>query len=247
MVRISENELILPALMLLADAEAGLTTTQLIAGLAELLHPSGPDLEILAGRSDTRFSQKVRNLTSHRTLSNLGLATRAFGGRNVPYIITDQGRELYEAHADALATLTDFTFTDAGPRLRELADNQPVVVIDDLIVSEGALRTRTTEYRTRSSQLRTRAIEHYAQDGQLSCTACAFDFSQAYPGIGEGFIHIHHLKPVSFLQGEPVNIGDALANVRPLCANCHQMVHTRKPPLSIAELQLSTKVRYQYV
>lgn len=91
MVRISESELILPALMLLAYAEAGLTTTQLIAGLDELLHPSGPDLEILAGRSDTRFSQKVRNLTSHRTLTNQGLATRVSGETNAPYIIPTRG------------------------------------------------------------------------------------------------------------------------------------------------------------
>ena len=32
--------------------------------------PSGEDLERLSNRSDDKFSQKVRNLKSHKTLEN---------------------------------------------------------------------------------------------------------------------------------------------------------------------------------
>jgi hypothetical protein len=71
----SERELILPTLAFLEQEPRGLTTTQLIELLADALRPSGHDAQIISGRRDTYFSQKVRNLLgSHRTLSEAGLA-----------------------------------------------------------------------------------------------------------------------------------------------------------------------------
>jgi hypothetical protein len=75
MTQYNERELLLPALALLDASEAGLTTSELIRELTVLLKPDGPDGEILAGRNDTYFSQKVRNLVSHRTLEGPGLET----------------------------------------------------------------------------------------------------------------------------------------------------------------------------
>ena len=73
MTRYSERELVVPTLALLDRSEAGLTTSDLIRELTIILKPDGPDGEILAGRNDTYFSQKVRNLVSHRTLEEPGL------------------------------------------------------------------------------------------------------------------------------------------------------------------------------
>ena len=75
MTQYSEPELILPALVLLVQNPAGLTTSDLIRDLTLILKPDGPDMEILAGRQDRYFSQKVRNLVSHRTLEGPGLET----------------------------------------------------------------------------------------------------------------------------------------------------------------------------
>ncbi len=72
--RITERELILPALFLI-NLRKGITTSDLIAELTDLMHPSGEDAEILDGRKDSKFSQKVRNLVSHNTLERLGYAT----------------------------------------------------------------------------------------------------------------------------------------------------------------------------
>jgi hypothetical protein len=71
----SERELVLPALVLLDLSQAGLTTSDLIQELTLILKPDGHDGEILADRNDTHFSQKVRNLVSHRTLEGPGLET----------------------------------------------------------------------------------------------------------------------------------------------------------------------------
>lgn len=245
MTPISESELILPTLMLLERSTEGLNTSQLIERLVATLHPTGDDMRILSGRNDTRFSQKVRNLTSHDTLTQRGLATRGTG-RNQPFRITEEGRALYEAHRDSLQVLIGFSLDDSEPALRQIATNQPIEILDDAIIREGELRLRTTEYRTRSRELRDLAVGHYSQAGYIRCSACEFEFGRAYGPIGEGYIQIHHLKPVSFMRGEPMSMGDALANVRPLCANCHQMAHRQTPPLKIADLRSVVRVSYTY-
>lgn len=61
----------------------------LIEKLTNIFDPSGEDLEILDGRSDTKFSQKVRNLKSHKTIKEKGYAKEIDQGfRN-----TDCGKE----------------------------------------------------------------------------------------------------------------------------------------------------------
>lgn len=65
---ITEKELIIPALRLIAEQTKGLSTTELIQLLRQELKPSDKDLEILKGRNDDVFSQKVRNLISHKSI-----------------------------------------------------------------------------------------------------------------------------------------------------------------------------------
>jgi hypothetical protein len=72
----TEDQIRTEALRELANSPNGrLTTSQLIELLELRLHPQGNDAEILDGRSDTYFSQKVRNLVSHRD-QGTGLQTR---------------------------------------------------------------------------------------------------------------------------------------------------------------------------
>lgn len=67
--RITESDLILPALKIIKEAGwKGIQTSGLIPALRKLLLLSQEDTEILQWRKDDKFSQKVRNLVSHRTL-----------------------------------------------------------------------------------------------------------------------------------------------------------------------------------
>lgn len=66
---ITESQLVLPALYILSKS-----VSKLITQLTEIMHPTGIYAEILSGRSDTHFSQKVRNLKSHDTLQKQGYA-----------------------------------------------------------------------------------------------------------------------------------------------------------------------------
>jgi hypothetical protein len=70
-VRIRESDLVVPALWIASmRPNREISTTELIIELSEWFEPDGEDLEILDGRHDTKFSQKVRNLVSHREGKN---------------------------------------------------------------------------------------------------------------------------------------------------------------------------------
>lgn len=78
------------------SSTGSLTTTQLIDRLTNRLNPTGKDAKIIEGRSDTHFSQKVRNVVSHREQSTSIFRTSwaeydsdLNGGT---LTITDQGR-----------------------------------------------------------------------------------------------------------------------------------------------------------
>jgi len=93
--RISEADLLIPTLRILAAQPNGsMQTSRLIVELEQALNPQGEDAEILDGRQDTRFSQIVRNMVSHKeTEGNIiaeGFAVHT--GRREGLQITDAGR-----------------------------------------------------------------------------------------------------------------------------------------------------------
>lgn len=67
---ISEAEIRFVTLQLLARSQSGfLTTSDLIDALEAHFSPVGKDAQLAPERNDTYFSQKVRNLVSHRNTS----------------------------------------------------------------------------------------------------------------------------------------------------------------------------------
>jgi transcriptional regulator with XRE-family HTH domain len=98
--RIKERDTYVPVLGLLAAQPDGfMKTTDLIRALELWFNPQGKDAEILANRSDTRFSQIIRNIISHQSSpSNLigcGWAEHDKGKRGLR--ITPAGRLHLEA------------------------------------------------------------------------------------------------------------------------------------------------------
>lgn len=96
---------------------------------------------------------------------------------------------------------------------------------------EGAVRQVTVNAYERNPEARLRCIKHY---GAL-CYICGFDCAAIYGPIGEGLIHVHHLKPFSEIE-EEYEV-DPIADLRPVCPNCHAVIHRRNPPFSIEEIK----------
>lgn len=110
-------------------------------------------------------------------------------------------------------------------------DLQPEEVHAPLRLLEGASLRVAVNIFERSAEAREQCIRHYGS----SCSVCGFDFGCAYGQLGQGFIHVHHLVPLSAINVEYAV--DPVRDLRPVCPNCHSMLHRREPPLSIEELR----------
>jgi hypothetical protein len=94
---IHESDLVIPTLRLLNAAPDGfLETSALINSLEQLFNPQGKDAEIIEGRNDSYFSQKVRNLVSHRGSGNSPILRGwiKYHTKSKGLSITDAGRKL---------------------------------------------------------------------------------------------------------------------------------------------------------
>lgn len=205
-----------------------ISTSDLIAGLTRIMHPTGIDAKILSGRSDTYFSQKVRNLKSHDTLQRKEYATNISDG----FQITPQGKALIATHKDALSYLfnEDFNYEDvkiAIDKISSHSSSRRILPIEE-IISEGRIVTRNAQTRERSSRLRLIAIKHFTHNNMICCHCCGFNFPNYYgEAYGKDCIEIHHKRPIFQYQEDTFEqlVEDALTNLLPVCPNCHRVIH----------------------
>jgi len=95
--------------------------------------------------------------------------------------------------------------------------------------AEGFEREITTNKRERNRALVARAKNHYG----TTCFACGFNFHDKFGDHGDGFVEIHHKVPVAKMKKGTTS----LADVVPVCANCHRMLHRGKQILSVRKLK----------
>lgn len=96
---------------------------------------------------------------------------------------------------------------------------------------EGAVRRVAVNSYERSAKARDACINHYG----TSCVVCEMDFEGTYGEVGRGFIHVHHLKPLGAIR-EDYKV-DPIKDLRPVCPNCHAMLHRKTPPLMPEKLR----------
>lgn len=107
----------------------------------------------------------------------------------------------------------------------------PEEVTDPGTIIEGAKKTITVNVYERDPRARARCLAKWG----TACVVCDFDFGQTFGELGEGYIHVHHLKPLGEIQAAYEL--DPVEDLRPVCPNCHAMLHRRSPALSVAELR----------
>ena len=84
---------------------------------------------------------------------------------------------------------------------------------------EGAKKTVVVNQYERNQEARKMCI---AANG-YKCKVCGMDFEKTYGEIGRGFIHVHHIVPISTI-GEEYQL-DPVKDLVPVCPNCHAMLH----------------------
>ena len=107
----------------------------------------------------------------------------------------------------------------------------PEEIDEHSVLYEGAVSKVAVNRYERNAEARSQCI---ALKG-CKCSVCGLDFEKVYGEIGKGFIHIHHIKPISEI-GKNYQI-DQKKDLIPVCPNCHAMLHRKNPPYSIEELK----------
>jgi len=113
---------------------------------------------------------------------------------------------------------------EIGVQIAEEVDNNEVLI-------EGASKTISVNVFERNPVARSKCLAHYG----YKCIVCSFDFESFYGSIGQNFIHVHHIVPLSETSGEYEL--DPIKDLVPVCPNCHAMIHRTRPILTIAEIK----------
>jgi hypothetical protein len=208
---ISEKNLIIPTLSVMRRNGGSIKMTKLISSLRSILRPNGADLVILDGRQDDHFSQKVRNLVSHRTLVKKGYAKYSQGKEGVGVL----------------------TLTAKGMKRSEGAEGaeylpEPSLDNEHILAAEGHRMLRTANSAARSQALRKMALKIHGS----SCAACGLNFRSKYKDIARDCIELHHVVPVSSGVRK-----STIKDLVPLCPNCHRVAHTEHPPLPVSAVR----------
>jgi len=96
---------------------------------------------------------------------------------------------------------------------------------------EGDTRQVLVNAYERDPAARRACLAHHG----YACSVCNLRFEDRYGVLGAAFVHVHHLVPLS--EVGPGYRVDPVSDLRPVCPNCHAMLHRRRPPLSLEELR----------
>ncbi len=96
---------------------------------------------------------------------------------------------------------------------------------------EGAARSVLVNAYERNRRARERCLRRYGR----SCAACGFDFEARYGESAAGYIQVHHIVPIARI-GKEYRL-NPITDLRPVCPNCHAVIHRREPPFSIEEVK----------
>ncbi|MCP4545399.1 MAG: HNH endonuclease [bacterium] len=107
----------------------------------------------------------------------------------------------------------------------------PEEIVQSGPLVEGAVRSIMVNAYERSPEARRRCIEAHG----TACSICRCSFGAVYGLEADGYIHVHHVRPLSEVNGEYVV--DPVNDLRPVCPNCHAVLHLGGQCRSIEEVR----------
>lgn len=92
---------------------------------------------------------------------------------------------------------------------------------------EGARKQIYVNAYERNPQARAACIAHFG----YRCSVCDLMLEEIYGPIASHFIHVHHLVAISEVSAQ--YIVDPKKDLRPVCPNCHAIIHRKVPAMSL--------------
>ncbi len=162
-----------------------------------------------------------------------------FNGR---YNHAGKGKLFYwQLRTSLVEALQELSLTGEFEKTEAVVEELPEELSEKVLtrLPEGAKKSIVVNAYERNPKAREECLQHYGTD----CAVCGFNFGEAFGELGEGFIHVHHLTPLSSI-GESYDV-NPIQDLRPVCPNCHAMLHRKKDAvLSIEEL---IKIRNKFL
>lgn len=107
----------------------------------------------------------------------------------------------------------------------------PEEILNTTVLFEGALKTITINAYERNPAAREQCILHHG----CCCSVCGIMMADKYGEIAQGYVHVHHLRQLSDINGEYQV--DPIHDMRPVCPNCHSVIHMKIPPYTVEEVR----------
>lgn len=102
---------------------------------------------------------------------------------------------------------------------------------------EGAKKQVVVNAYERNERAREECLAHYGN----KCAVCGHSMKALYGDIGVEIIHVHHLRELSSI-GKAYRV-NPIRDLRPVCPNCHAVLHSCRPAVTIAELRKRLEAR----
>ncbi|AYK68169.1 DUF3427 domain-containing protein [Bacillus subtilis subsp. subtilis] len=182
----------------------------------------GDDLQWFGKNSHSLQNASIQSMLKPK--GNIYIFTRE--DSNNP-LFTYQGNARVKEFHDTKSVKIIWEFNDE----KEIRHNQMTEEIDNPTrYIEGATKQVSFNVYERNPTARKKCLEHYG----FSCVICGFDFEKVFGELGKGFIHVHHIIELNQI-GKEYEI-DPINDLRPVCPNCHAMLHKKKPAFTVEEL-----------
>ena len=108
---------------------------------------------------------------------------------------------------------------------------EPVVTPAVETVQKAENKDLSLDYKTR---LKKECIEYYG----AICDICGFDFGYTYGEAYEECIEIHNIHGV---EEEVTEDTHPTQDLIPVCCNCHKVIHSQNPPISVERMRKIVK------
>lgn len=133
------------------------------------------------------------------------------------------------------AVIVDEGRVERGMSSRRKATRRPAYLSVEELPSEieyveGAARPILVNAYERNRRALEKCLRHYGS----SRGVCRFNFEARYGESAAGCIQVHHIVPIAKV-GKEYRL-NPITDIRPVCPNCHAVIHRREPPFSIEEV-----------
>jgi len=199
------------------------------------------DLAHAVGYSSGNIVNLQYGKFAHRLAEQLGVhePPRAdeFSGAWWGYVLVDWANErgtlghtAYVMRAPLVSALRRLGWGASGISARPRSGSSAPVAGTQLYI-EGRPRDVVQSVRERDPRARRDCLRHYG----AICAACGNSMEAVYGRVAADLIHVHHIDPLA--DADTARQTDPIRDLRPVCPNCHGVIHRRTPPYAIEEVR----------